>query len=207
MIGPLSHSRDTNPAARARGFTLIEVLIALSILAVIGVLAYRAMAALSDGEARLAAETERWTTLDAVFARVEADLRAALPRSVRHGAAREAAFAADVDANGDATFTLTRAGSAYDDPAARAGRRVGYRLDNGTLEIVYWPALDNVAGATPAVYPLIGGVAQFRVGYHTHDGRWIAQWPVLGEPDVPAALRVELLLADGAHVERWITLQ
>lgn len=192
---------------KGRGFTLVEVLIALTILALIGVLAYRAMAALSDGEARLAAETSRWTTLDAFFARVEADLRAAIPRSVRRGAAREPAFAAGVDASGNGEFTFTRAGSEFDDEPGAGGRRVGYRLQGGTVEIAYWPALDNTDAARPAVYPLLPGVAQFRIGYLGHDGRWIAQWPVLGEPDVPPAVRVELLLADGTHVERWITLQ
>jgi general secretion pathway protein J len=87
---------------RRAGFTLVEVLVALAILAVIGVLAWRAMAALADGESRLAAETARWTALDAVFARIEADLRAALPRAVRRGDAREPAFAAGVDAAGNA---------------------------------------------------------------------------------------------------------
>ena len=192
---------------KARGFTLIEVLIALTIMALIGVLAYRAMAALTDGEARLAQETSRWTTLDALFARVEADLRAAVPRSVRHGDAREPAFDAGVDAVGNATLTLTRAGSEFDDGPGSGGQRIGYRLRDGTVDIAYWPALDNVAGAQPLVYPLLAGVVQLRIGYLTHDGRWIAQWPVLGEPDVPTAARVELLLADGLHVERWIALQ
>jgi general secretion pathway protein J len=193
--------------ARWRGFTLVEVLIALAILAVIGVLAYRAMAALADGEARLAVETSRWTTLDAVFVRLESDLRAAVPRAVRHGAAREPAFVADVDGAGNALFTLTRAGSEFDDEPGRAGQRVSYAARDGTLSIAYWPALDNVAGAAPTTYPLLGDVAQFHVGYLTSDGRYIAQWPVLGEPDVPRAVRVELLLADGVHVERWFALQ
>ncbi|HEV8502309.1 MAG TPA: type II secretion system minor pseudopilin GspJ [Casimicrobiaceae bacterium] len=193
--------------APRRGFTLVEVLIALAILAVIGVLAYRAMAALADGEARLAVETSRWTTLDAVFVRLESDLRAAVPRAVRHGTAREPAFVADVDGAGNALFTLTRAGSEFDDEPGRAGQRVSYAARDGTLTIAYWPALDNVAGATPTTYPLLGDVAQFHVGYETSDGRFIAQWPVLGEPDVPRAVRIELLLADGVHVERWFALQ
>lgn len=186
---------------------MIEVLVALMILALIGMLAYRAMAALADGEARLAAETSRWTTLDAFFARVEGDLRAAVPRAVRHGSAREPAFAASVDAAGNGVLEMTRAGSEFDEEPGAAGQRVGYRLQGDTVEIAYWPALDNVASAQPARYPLLAGVAQFRIGYLSHDSRWIAQWPVLGDRDIPTAVRVELLLADGTHVERWMTLQ
>jgi general secretion pathway protein J len=192
---------------RRAGFTLVEVLVALAILAVIGVHAWRAMVALADGESRLAAETARWTALDAVFARIEADLRAALPRAVRHGDAREPAFVAGVDAAGNARFTLTRAGSEFGDAPGRAGQRVGYALDGNALGIAYWPALDNVAGAVPARYVLLDGVAEFHVGYRTRDGRFVAQWPLLGEPDVPVAVRVDLTLADGARIERWFALQ
>ncbi len=46
--------------ARAREFTLVEALAALAIFGVIAVLAYRATSALSDGEARLSAEAQRW---------------------------------------------------------------------------------------------------------------------------------------------------
>jgi hypothetical protein len=54
---------------------------------------------------------------------------------------------------------------------------------------------------------LLDGVAQFHVGYRTRNGRFVAQWPVLGEPDVPVAVRVDLTLADGARIERWFALQ
>src|SRR5205807_9023813 len=53
------------------GFTLLEVLIAVAIVAVIALLGYRALAALSDAETRLAAEATRWRTLDLFFARLE----------------------------------------------------------------------------------------------------------------------------------------
>jgi general secretion pathway protein J len=193
--------------AQSGGFTLVEVLVALMILAVIGVLAWRAMAALADGESRLAAETARWTALDATFARIEADLRAAVPRAVRHGDAREPAFAAGVDTAGNARLTLTRAGSEFGDAPGRAGQRLGYALDGHALSIAYWPALDNVAGAVPARYVLLDDVAEFHVGYRTRDGRFIAQWPVLGEPDVPDAVRIDVTLVDGARIERWFALQ
>jgi len=63
-----------------RGFTLLETLIALAILAVISTLGYRAVSALVDSEAQLTSESLRWRTLDALFARLESDLRQALGR-------------------------------------------------------------------------------------------------------------------------------
>src|SRR5688500_3706970 len=44
----------------AHGFTLIEILVALAILALTAVLAWQATAALVDGEVRLSGEATRW---------------------------------------------------------------------------------------------------------------------------------------------------
>lgn len=193
--------------ARRRGFTLIEVVIALAILAVVAVLAYRATAALSDGEVRLTAESERWRSLDALFARFEADARQAVPRRVRNGAQVAPPWSGAVDAQGDATLAFTRAGAEFSPEPGAGGQRIGYRHAGDTVEVLYWPQLDAAAGANPAAWVLARGIARFRVGYLATGGRWIAQWPVLGEPDIPRALRVEVTLADGNVVERWIALQ
>ena len=86
-----------------RGFTLLEVLIAVAIVAVIAVLGYRALAALSDAETRLTAEATRWRTLDLFFARLEGDMRQAVPRPARSGPMREApwlGFITDTGGNG-----------------------------------------------------------------------------------------------------------
>ena len=88
------------------GFTLIELLIALSILALVATLGYRALAALTDSEARLAAEGVRWRNLDALFARIEADARAAQPRDVRTGTGTEPAWSGSVGVAGDAELSV-----------------------------------------------------------------------------------------------------
>jgi len=193
--------------SRRRGFTLVEVLIALTILAVVAVLAYRGTAALADGEVRLTAESERWRMLDALFARFEADARQAVPRRVRIGAQSTPAWSGGVDATGDAVLAFTRASGEFAPEPGIGGQRIGYRHRDDAVEIVYWPQLDAPAEATPATYVLARGVARFRVGYLAGGGRWIAQWPVLGESDLPTALRVEVTLVDGNVVERWIALQ
>lgn len=192
--------------ARTRGFTLVEALAALAIFGVIAVLAYRATAALSDGEARLSAEAQRWRALEALFTRFEADLRQAIPRPVRVGDAREAPWLGTTF-GGQSALVFTRAGAEFSLEPAPAGQRVGYRWRDGTVELAYWPHLDRTAGGEPSVYPLVGDIAGFDLAYLTRGGAWRAQWPLLGEDDIPRAVRLTLTLADGARIERWFTLR
>ena len=193
---------------RSRGFTLIEALVALAILAVVALLAYRATAAMSDSETHLTEESTRWKHLDLLFTRLEADMREAVPRSVRHGAAREAAWsAAPADSLGNTELTFTRAGSEFALEPGTAGQRIGYRLRDGAIEIVYWPALDNAATATPTAYPLIDGIAAFRVSELTASGAWASLWPAFGEADIPRAAHVEVTLNDGTQLDRVFALQ
>jgi general secretion pathway protein J len=191
-----------------RGFTLIEVLVAIVILGVIALLAYRATAAMTDGEARLVAESDRWRTLDRLFARLESDMRQAVPRPVRHGGATEPAWLAlPADSSGNSELVLSRAGPEFAAEPGAAGQRIGYRLRDGRIETLYWPQLDNVASAEPVAYALAHDVTRFRVWELTTSNAWSPQWPMLGEPAVPRAVRVEVGFADGTAVERWIALQ
>ena len=195
----------TRPAAR--GFTLIEVLLALAIFAVIAVLAYRATATLTESEARLASEAQRWRTLDALFTRFEADVRQAIPRPSRTGASSEFSWIGTTDALGNSALTFTRAGSEFHIEPALAGQRIGYRLRNGGIELAYWPHLDQPAALVPALYMMTEGVSALRVEYLTDAGAWRERWPLLGEPDVPRAVRIAVTLADHGVVERWFALR
>lgn len=193
---------------KARGFTLVEALVAIAILALVALLAWRATAAMTDGEARLAAESVRWQQLDALMTRVEADLRTSIPRRARHGRDVEASWLlAPADAAGNALLVFTRAGpDALDEPGG-SGQRIGYRLRADRVETLYWPHVDNPADSDPVAYALVDGVAGFRMLALTADDRWSDRWPIPGGADVPRALRLELALADGSTIERWLALQ
>ena len=190
-----------------RGFTLLEVLIAVAIVATIAVLGYRAVAALADSETRLSIEATRWRALDAFFARLEADLREALPRSARLGATREAAWLGVADGDGNAALTFSRAGPEFNLESSSGGQRLQYRFRDGMVEVLYWAGYDRVATIAPTAYPLLTDVARFRLAYLTKDGAWVNAWPVTGDTDLPRAARAELTLANGEIIERWMALR
>ena len=204
----MSTRRRNAPALqRSRaGFTLIEVLVALALLGLTAVLAWQATAALVDGELRLSDETRRWRTLDLAFARLEADLRQAQPRSVRTHAGSEAAWIATIEPGGTSGIVFSRAGPEFHAEPGAAGQRIGYRVREAALEVVYWPTLDRSRDESTA-YRLVEGVAGFRVDHLASGGQWIAAWPRFGEPELPRAVRVTLLLASCETIERWFALR
>jgi general secretion pathway protein J len=192
---------------RSAGFTLIEILIALAILALIAVLGYRATSSLAQSEVKLSDEAARWRALDGMFARLEADMRAAQPRTARSGNSVEPAWVGATDATGNGTIRFSRAGTESAGEPGAAGQRIGYRLANGTIEVAYWPHLDQPASVAPTAYALAGGVTAMRVSYLDAQGGWQDRWPVLGEPTLPRAVRIVVALDDGTSIERWLALR
>jgi general secretion pathway protein J len=189
------------------GFTLIEVLLAVAIVALIAALGYRAVAALSDSETKLAAEAARWRTLDLFFARLEGDLRQAMPRPARLSEAREPPWVGAADAVGNSALVFSRAGPEFTLEPRSAGQRLAYRYREGAVDVLYWASYDRPRGALPTAYTLLDGVARFHVAYLTRDGAWADAWPRAGENELPRAIRVRLTLASGEVIERWLALR
>jgi type II secretion system protein J len=73
--------------------------------------------------------------------------------------------------------------------------------------VLYWASYDRPSGAEPTAYPLISGVASFRLAYLAKDGTWLDLWPRAGEADLPRAVKVDLTLASGETIERWLALR
>ena len=204
-------ARNNSDRRVKRGFTLLEVLIAVAIVAVIAVLGYRALAALSDSEERLSSEATRWRTLDLFFARLEGDFRQAVPRSARSGSAQEPAWLASTDAGGNASVAFSRAGPEFNLESSSAGQRIAYRFHDGSVEILYWSGYDRPRGASATTYTLLSDVAQFRLAYLLPNGAWVDHWPAssaaVAATDMPRGVRVDLTLAGGEVIERWLALR
>ena len=73
----------TGVRSAARGFTLIELMAALLILALLAMMSYRGLGAVQEARAHVEQETSKWRRIASFCARFEKDAQLAAPRPVR----------------------------------------------------------------------------------------------------------------------------
>ena len=199
---------------RAAGFSLLELLVAVAVLAVLATIGFRGLNSVLDAESGVAAETRRWNELAIVTSQLGRDLSLAVARTVRDASnsdrpalsLRQAAVASGDDAG--AQLALTRLGD--DDGAGATGesRRVAWRLREGTLEYLVWPSLDAAPGAMPVVSEVLQNIAGLQLRALGDDGMWRGDWPAGRQSEaLPRAVEVRILLAGGARIMRLFPLR
>ena len=193
------------------GFTLIELLVSLVILAFLSIAGYRSLDAVLQTRERVAAETHKWQHLSSFFARMEMDIAQAEHRSVRdaNGLTRPEWIAhAVVVGEDDAELIFTRAGINDQGFTLQAPQRIAYKLEQGNIVLLRWPALDQAAGAKPVRYTLLAGVRDFKLRYLDINNAWLTQWPPTGQwRGLPQAAEVTLTLSSGDTLTRIFALQ
>ena len=195
---------------RGAGFTLIEVMVAISIFAVMSAMAYRGLGAMLGARAQIALENEKWRQLAMFFARTERDFNALIIRPIRDSYDQvQPALKAGEDAQGetDALLSFTRTGLPGQSGMLSSVQRFGYRLRNRVVEQLIWSAPDQAPRSVPAVYPLLSEVSSFELRYLDHNRVWVTRWPPAGQFDtLPLAVEVALTLAGGERLTRMFAL-
>ena len=190
-----------------RGFTLLEMLVAVVLFAVMAVLAYGGLSRVLAGRDAVDQQAKRWRNLDALFTRLQDDLDATLLRSTRnvYGVSEPPLQgAATVVGEDDANLWLVR-----NEPDGIAPRRLGYRFleKEQRLELLSWDHLDLAPRARPRVQTLLEGVKSATFTFMDQSGLWNPIWPSNNNNGAhPRAVKLELVLQDDITVNRVLLL-
>ncbi len=169
---------------RASGFTLLELLIAISIFAMVSAMAYSGLNNVLRARDRLEAEREFWRGLTLVFLRMQDDFAQARPRTVRdqfgNGQPAFIGQPTDIRALGAPSVEFTRGGVfVFDLPAEQDDaklpdkqppprsdlERIAYRYNDGVLYRWSWPVLDRAPTTVPVETVMLRDVEKFEVKF------------------------------------------
>lgn len=207
---PHPRSRGSGSDRVQCGFTLVELLVAMAVLAVLASVSFRGLSSILEAEAHVQSETRRWNDVAVVIAQLGRDLALSVPRPVRDGAGQVLA-AMIISGPSDETrgqIVLTRLGDSDSAPSQSGLRRIGYRLRAGILEYLVWPATDSAPNATPSVNPILENVTDMQLRALNQDGSWSAVWPVGQQANaLPRAIEAQFVLAGGERITRIFPLR
>lgn len=187
--------------ARRRGFTLIELMVALLILSLLALMSYRGLGAVLDARDHVSRESGKWQHAAAFLARFQRDVELAAPRPVRSAAGQAPPWIGRPANAPGPRLEASRFASAegVDSP-----RRFGYRLnEKKEIELWLWPGLDVAPGTLPARYPVLDGVARFELDYLDSRRAWVSTWPAApGDAAIPRGVRLHIVLVSGESIVR-----
>ena len=177
---------------KRNGFTLVELLIALAIFAVIAGGALGLLRFSVDAEAASRTKTQQIAALRRFLSVWNADLAQAVPRPARDTAGiPHNALEAPTGAPDGVILRLTRGGWSNFDGAPRPSlQRVEYRWQGGRRARAGYPFVD---GAAPdAAAPLADAASAPRLRFRTSDGNWQDRWEPQRSAELPVAIELTL---------------
>lgn len=191
---------------RHAGFTLLEMILALAVFAMLSLMANRLLLQGLALEQFSARHAQRLAQIQHAFTLLERDIFAMQPRSVRgSGAFAGAPLVANEGQSSGDSLIFTHSG--WPNPGDQLPRsrmqRVGYRLAEGELIREYLDHPDVPAGTLPHRQRLLADVRGLKLRYW-YQGRWSRQWQ--GGEGLPQAIEVALTLEEGGTVVRRFLL-
>lgn len=198
---------------RQQGFTLLELIVATSIVVIIGVAASVKFNQALTNRDRVGERARMLADLQRTFIFLQRDIEQSVSRPARDtlGDAQPAMLGA---AGGE--IELTRVGwtNPLDTRQRSTLQRVRYRVADGQLFREYWDHPDRQVGSSPVASVLVQDVAAFRVEYlHRPAGgdfTWAETWPLANDAGLapqyqaaPLAVSIEIEVAPYGTMQRF----
>lgn len=187
-----------------RGFTLLEVLIAMAIFALISLSSFTIFETVFKSDEQSALKNNRLNELNRAFLVIERDMLQLSRRTIRINGEAPAANYLHLDDQGffSETNALAFVRSGWTNPGLLLPRSdmqsVAYQLADGVLNRLHFNFVDPVVGQEPKIRPLIHDVDDVKFEFY-QESKWQKE---LQGSKLPLAIAIILQTQDFGEIRR-----
>ena len=193
-----------------RGFTLIEVLVALAVFGVLSALAYMTLGQTLSNADMLTERMNRLQAIQRTMNYLSTEFMQAAPRSIRADLgqfepALQSSFASDF------ALQITHGGWPNSAGVPRSTQqRTAYRVEDEELVRYHWNVLDRTANNLPVATILLDDLESLTFRFLQFNGDWVDQWPPVNTQTssnstmLPRAVEITLVLPDEGELRRIV---
>lgn len=190
-----------------KGFTLLEVLVALFIFTIAAVIMTSALHNVLNIQAETEEHAARIAELQLSFLFLSRDLEQAIDRPISDAkGTKTSAFLGDSD---QMTFTH---GGVYN-PLGTLQRstlqRVNYHIESGQLIRESWAVLDQTASSQASSRTLLHGIKEMRIEYLDENNAFRHRWPAAEQTNaapLPRGVRISLTLTNWGSITQFYVI-
>lgn len=199
-----------NRVQHNRGFTLFELLVAISVFAVVSAMAYSGLMQIMDARAHTSRVESRLAELQMAFLHLGRDIEHTVNRPIRSEFG-DVVLALKGGELGDYRLEFTRTGHRNPARVARSLlQRVAYVIDDNKLYRVIWPVLDRAQNTEPKRMIVLEQTESIEFRFLEKGGEWQTSWPIAGDEQglkgLPRAVAVKVKLTDIGEIDRIFLL-
>jgi general secretion pathway protein J len=178
---------------RTRGFTLIELMVAIFITAIVFAMGYGAVTQAVNNREVLEEQQERLLAVQTAMRMISQDINQLAPRAIRSASGNSFDPVLESSDDSQPFIQLTRGGWANPAGVQRPTvQRVAYFFENGTLRREYWPVADPLLSTERKKRELLTRVKSVTFRYMDISRQWRDNWPPQSAVQNNAALNLRV---------------
>jgi general secretion pathway protein J len=162
-----------------KGFTLLELLVAVAIFAVLSAMAYGGLSNVIDNSQQTEVTMQRLQQVQLAMLKISRDFTQLAQRNIRdeYGNSKDYILTGE---DGDIFIEFTRGGRRNPAELLRSHlQRVAYKLEENQLFRLDWPHLDRTREMQPYESVLLDQVEKASVRFLDMKNEWHDEWPPL----------------------------